>query len=299
MLQCRCPPEHRRSSVFATFMEFVIHPVGLRTSAGPSTSEHHSTNGHWSPATRTTPGLSRISRIIHKPQLLAYTECSCRKNLSPSICFLYNSHTKVRCCIPSRAGALHRSESFAKFCNCENAAHRGDPNKQEWHLVRLTLTGSQTVSFLVEVMPSTEIHGSAAPQVKTSCPHSEPRETEDLSHVCFGLSQSIHQHAKLSHLFVKQSLKCSCQPYQRLTERQKPSPSAQTQEQELDVHSTTKHPSRCVAAYQQIRSQDHHVLASCLSSTRFPPTEHGQSHHQSSPLQHGRGTLPYVAWQSY
>ena len=29
------------------------------------------------------------------------------------------------------------------------------------------------------------------------------------------------------------------------------------------------------------------------------PTEHGQSHHQSSPLRHGRGMPPYAAWKSY
>ena len=60
------PMPSRASAVqrSATFMEFVIHPVSLRTSAGPSTSEHHSPNGHWSPTTRTTPGLSRITRDI-------------------------------------------------------------------------------------------------------------------------------------------------------------------------------------------------------------------------------------------
>ena len=31
MLQCQCPPENLWSSALATFMEFVIHPVGLST----------------------------------------------------------------------------------------------------------------------------------------------------------------------------------------------------------------------------------------------------------------------------
>ena len=41
---------------------------------------------------------------------------------------------------------------------------------------------------------------------KTSCPHSEPSWTENLSHVCSGLAQSSHQHANLPHLLLKQSL---------------------------------------------------------------------------------------------
>ena len=36
-----------------------------------------------------------------------------------------------------------------------------------------------------------------------------------------------------------------------------------------------------------------------LSLTRPQPTEHGRSHQQSSPLQHGGGMQPCVAWQPY
>ena len=43
-------------------------------------------------------------------------------------------------------------------------------------------------------------------------------------------------------------------------------------------------------------AEDHQVLASCLFSTEAQPTEHGRSHHRSSPFQHGRGLQPCVAW---
>ena len=139
-----------RASAFATFMEFVIHPVGFRTNAGPATSVHHSPTRHWSPTTLTTPSMSRISRIIHKPQLLACADCSCRKNLSPSICCLYNSHTKVRCCIPSRASALHRSGSLDKFYSCENAAQRGDrTSTSDFSSIRLMRSASLLKSYPV------------------------------------------------------------------------------------------------------------------------------------------------------
>ena len=42
--------------------------------------------------------------------------------------------------------------------------------------------------------------------------------------------------------------------------------------------------------------QMHQVLVSCLSSTRFQPTEHGLSHHQPLPLRCGSCMPPYAAW---
>ena len=179
--------------------------------------------------------------------------------------------------MPAPSIVLNPSLSSA---NCESAAHR------EWHLVRSTRTGSQTISFLVDVIPSTDIHFSAGPQVKTSCPHSESSRTEDLSHVCFGLAQSSHQHAKLLHLLLKQSSMSMSAAMSTTAGTSQAWPLAQTRERMLGVHSKTKHPFRCVAAHQQIQSQDHQVLA-CLFTTRSPPTEHGRSHHQSSPPQHG------------
>ena len=114
---------------------------------------------------------------IHKPQLLACAGCSCRKNLSPSICFVYNSHTKVKCL---HAPHVQRSPTFLNpslsSATVTSLPHRGDPTCRI--SCRLTLTGSQTV-------PSAEIHGSAGPEVKTSWPAQRTaQDTRSQPRVC-------------------------------------------------------------------------------------------------------------------
>ena len=131
MLQCRCPPEHLRSSAFATFMEFlssilwacepVLVPPHRSTTARrdigrPPPAQHQACPG--SHVSSTSPSFL-LARGVHAERISHHRSVS-----------WYISHTKVKCCMPSRASALHRSESFAKFCNCENAAHRGDPTSR-------------------------------------------------------------------------------------------------------------------------------------------------------------------------
>ena len=141
-LQFRCPPEHLRSSTFATFMEFVIHPVDFRTNVSPSMSQHLSPKRHRPPTTLTTPDTSRISRIIHKPRLLTRAGCSCRKNFSPSICFLYNSHTQKSGVafphVPASSIAQNPSTSSAVLKMLRNVGI---------HRVRVTFLQSDTHGF--------------------------------------------------------------------------------------------------------------------------------------------------------
>ena len=121
MLQCRCPPEHLRSSAFATFMEFVIHPVGFRTNAGPSTSAHHSPT-----TTLTTPSMSRISRIIHKPLLLACAACvrAEKKSFTVDLFLVQLTHKShmLHSLTCQRPPSLRIPR---QICSCENAAQRG------------------------------------------------------------------------------------------------------------------------------------------------------------------------------
>ena len=194
MLQCRCPPEHLRSSASAPFMEFVIHPVGFRTNAGPSTSVHHSPKGQWSPTTLTTPGMSRISRIIHTPNFsrargVRAERIFHRRSVSCT------THTKDRCCcIPSRASAHHRSESLDKFCSRENAAQRGDPTSES---VFSSTKHSRALMRSASLLKSYPVRRSiAVPGRKSNrLARTVNRPGQKISHVRFGLSQSSHQHA--------------------------------------------------------------------------------------------------------
>ena len=260
-------------------MEFVIHPVGFRTNAGPSTSVHHSPKGRLSPTTLTTPGMSRISRIIHKPQLLACAESSRRKNLSPSICFLYNSHTKVRCCIPLRASALHRPESLDKF------------HSSIRHSRALMRSASLLKSY--PVRRSIAVLGRKSNRLTRTV----NRPGQKISAACVSVCPRAASTCKALQLVFQAEPQSSCHlPCPPPPERQSASPRALIRHPLLCVHLGRKHPFRCVVTRQQSQFQDHQVLVSCLSSTKFQPIEHSPSHYQPFPLRCGSCMPPYAAW---
>ena len=93
---------------------------------------------------------------------------------------------------------------------------------------------------------------------------------------------------------------CSCHlPCPRPREHQSASPRGLIRHPLLCVYLGTKHPFGCVVARQQSQFQNHQVLVSCLTPTRFQLTEHGLSHHQPLPLQCGSCMPPYAAWRVF
>ena len=158
------PPSKSLSSIRWACEPMLVPPRRCNTARTdidrPQPTRHRACPGFHRPST--SPSFSR-ARDVHTERVSRRRSVPCTTHTQRSS--VAGPH------VPTPSIAQNPSTSF---CSCESAAQRGDPTSRSGFSSFRHSRALKTVSFLVEVIASSELQGSAEPQVKASCPHSEP-----------------------------------------------------------------------------------------------------------------------------
>ena len=298
MLQCRCPPEHLRSSAFALSWSLsstlwacgpaLVRPhrsTTARTDIGrPPPARHQACPGSHVSSTR--PSFLHAWGV-HADRFSRHRSVSCTIHLT-------HKRSSVPCPhVPTPSIVLNPSVSSATV---RTLRHRGDPTSRSGiSFVCHSRALRRSVSLLKSCLArrSMAVPGRKSKRRTRTANRPGPKISATSVSV---LAQSSHQHAKLFHLLL-----FDVHVSRHIHDRRTVNSDRHRDRLGSRCSMSTRRRSNLFDTSPPTSSFNLSIIrfASCLSSTRSQPTEHGRSHHQSSPLQHGRGMPPCVTWQPF